>query len=394
MPTSIRRLGARSLRHRVVGSAWRRRERSRRIVTMTSTPSTRWTDSTTTAHGRDRANGRPRERSSAHATRNSGGLLPYVSTAPTVDDMDAIRAAMGVPTISYVGFSYGTYLGAVYADRYPNARARDGARRCSRSAQSYADGTIRPGRRLRRRPRRVPRLVRTTRTATSRATATRTRRSTDLTLSPRARDIPRRPCTARQRTLGPGEANIGVATALYAGRTGGRRSLHALSEPAQGDGSGCSRSRTRTPAAGPAATTTTRPTRSTRSVASTRPRRRRSPRFSDSPNAPNGPRRTSGRRPCGSVLPCTFWPAPSDRKVGPIRAPRARRRSSSSGRPTIPRRRTRGRRPSPELSSSRRLLTYVGEGHTAYGRGDSCVDAKVDRYLTAGVLPGAADRCG
>ncbi|WP_334666452.1 alpha/beta hydrolase, partial [Streptomyces cyaneofuscatus] len=37
------------------------------------------------------------------------------------------------------------------------------------------------------------------------------------------------------------------------------------------------------------------------------------------------------------------------------------------------------------------LLTYEGLGHTAYGRGDACVTAKVDAYLVKGerVRPGA-----
>src|SRR5205085_322249 len=41
------------------------------------------------------------------------------ATSDTVHDMDAIRAAIGEARISYMGFSYGTYLGARYADAYP-----------------------------------------------------------------------------------------------------------------------------------------------------------------------------------------------------------------------------------------------------------------------------------
>ena len=58
-------------------------------------------------------------------------LLPYLSTSATVDDMDSIRAALGEDQISYLGFSYGTYLGALYADKYPDrvrAMVLDGAR--------------------------------------------------------------------------------------------------------------------------------------------------------------------------------------------------------------------------------------------------------------------------
>ncbi len=35
-------------------------------------------------------------------------------------DMDSIRAALGVPKISYFGYSYGTYLGQVYATLFPH----------------------------------------------------------------------------------------------------------------------------------------------------------------------------------------------------------------------------------------------------------------------------------
>ena len=45
-----------------------------------------------------------------------------------------------------------------------------------------------------------------------------------------------------------------------------------------------------------------------------------------------------------------------------------------------------------ELESGH-LLTYVGEGHTAYGRGDDCIDTNVDRYLLARELPKPGTRC-
>jgi pimeloyl-ACP methyl ester carboxylesterase len=51
---------------------------------------------------------------------NSGDLLPFVGTPNVVADVEAIRVALGEPSISYLGFSYGTLLGALYADRYPN----------------------------------------------------------------------------------------------------------------------------------------------------------------------------------------------------------------------------------------------------------------------------------
>ncbi|MFF2848970.1 alpha/beta hydrolase [Streptomyces sp. NPDC058001] len=47
-------------------------------------------------------------------------LLPHLGTVSAVRDMDAIRAALGARTINYFGYSYGTYLGAVYGKLYPD----------------------------------------------------------------------------------------------------------------------------------------------------------------------------------------------------------------------------------------------------------------------------------
>ncbi|MEU5096928.1 alpha/beta hydrolase [Streptomyces sp. NPDC020996] len=46
-------------------------------------------------------------------------LLPYIDTVSAVRDMDSIRRALGAKRINYFGYSYGTYLGAVYAKLFP-----------------------------------------------------------------------------------------------------------------------------------------------------------------------------------------------------------------------------------------------------------------------------------
>ncbi|MET7473357.1 alpha/beta hydrolase [Streptomyces sp. NPDC005648] len=48
------------------------------------------------------------------------GVLPYINTIQAVQDMDSIRAATGRRKTSYFGYSYGTYLGAVYAKLFPH----------------------------------------------------------------------------------------------------------------------------------------------------------------------------------------------------------------------------------------------------------------------------------
>ncbi|TDB99335.1 alpha/beta hydrolase [Actinomadura sp. 7K534] len=50
--------------------------------------------------------------------------LPYVGTVNAARDMDILRAALGDDKLTYYGASYGTYLGAFYAEQFPkNFRA-------------------------------------------------------------------------------------------------------------------------------------------------------------------------------------------------------------------------------------------------------------------------------
>ncbi|GAB2714885.1 alpha/beta hydrolase [Streptomyces bullii] len=46
-------------------------------------------------------------------------VLPYIDTVSAVRDMDLIRQALGARKLNYFGYSYGTYLGAVYAKLFP-----------------------------------------------------------------------------------------------------------------------------------------------------------------------------------------------------------------------------------------------------------------------------------
>jgi pimeloyl-ACP methyl ester carboxylesterase len=46
-------------------------------------------------------------------------LAPFINTTNTARDMDRIREALGLAKVSFYGLSYGTVLGAVYADLFP-----------------------------------------------------------------------------------------------------------------------------------------------------------------------------------------------------------------------------------------------------------------------------------
>jgi pimeloyl-ACP methyl ester carboxylesterase len=66
----------------------------------------------------------------AQCEKNSGPLLPYVGTRDAARDMDVLRAALGEPKLTYLGKSYGTYLGTWYAQLFPGhvrALVLDGA---------------------------------------------------------------------------------------------------------------------------------------------------------------------------------------------------------------------------------------------------------------------------
>lgn len=59
-----------------------------------------------------------------------GTLLRFVGTTDAAKDMDDIRAALGDQKLTYLGFSYGTLLGATYAQEFPThvrALVLDGA---------------------------------------------------------------------------------------------------------------------------------------------------------------------------------------------------------------------------------------------------------------------------
>jgi len=56
----------------------------------------------------------------AACERQSGDLLPFVDTGSDARDMDLIRQAVGDAKLTYLGFSYGTFLGEWYAHLFPD----------------------------------------------------------------------------------------------------------------------------------------------------------------------------------------------------------------------------------------------------------------------------------
>jgi pimeloyl-ACP methyl ester carboxylesterase len=79
---------------------------------------------------------------------HNGDLLNHLSTANTARDLDRLRAAVGDQKLTYHGISYGTHLGAVYANLFPDrvrAMAFDGTLDFVGNATGHAgQGTTTP----------------------------------------------------------------------------------------------------------------------------------------------------------------------------------------------------------------------------------------------------------
>ena len=54
----------------------------------------------------------------------NGPILDHLKTTDSAKDMNSIREALGAKQINYYGFSYGTYLGQVFATMYPDKLRR------------------------------------------------------------------------------------------------------------------------------------------------------------------------------------------------------------------------------------------------------------------------------
>ena len=52
--------------------------------------------------------------------RYTGALLQHIDTLSVAKDLDVMRAADGDTKLNYLGYSYGTFIGEVYAQEFPN----------------------------------------------------------------------------------------------------------------------------------------------------------------------------------------------------------------------------------------------------------------------------------
>ena len=295
--------------------------------------------------------------------------------------MDSIRAALGEEQISYLGFSYGTYIGALYADKYPDrvrAMVLDGAVDPSLGFEELArdqgvgfDGALNAF------------LDDCERNGCGFGGDDPHRAFTRLMAQIEAESLPGE-VDGEERTLGPGEADIGVAEALYGGVPAWPDLARALNDAARGDGSrllALSDGYTDRHTGGdydnlqeaffgiscldsPAPPPEEFPAMAARSEAA-------APVF--------------GGTTVWLGVPCAYWPVPATGVPAPIAA---------AGAPPIMVIGTTNDPATPlkwaqSLASqleSGHLVVWQGEGHTAVGQ-SRCVDGAVDDYLVDLAVP-------
>jgi pimeloyl-ACP methyl ester carboxylesterase len=168
-------------------------------------------------------------------SRASGAILPHVSTRNTARDLDRLRAALGDDQLSFLGESYGSYLGTLYASLFPH-RARalvlDGAIDPGGDATSVALGQARGFERA---------LGAFLRDCAGRSTCAfqhrgRPRRAYDA-LRARAARKPLSTSRDGDRTVNATRFDAAVLEALYRGSAGWAGLARALSDAERGDAS-------------------------------------------------------------------------------------------------------------------------------------------------------------
>jgi pimeloyl-ACP methyl ester carboxylesterase len=99
-----------------------------------------------------------------------------------------------------------------------------------------------------------------------------------------------------------------------------------------------------------------------------------------------------GKAWVANLSSCTSWPVPANQTAHPITAPGAAPILvvGTTRDPATPYNNAQAL--ARQLQSGR-LLTWDGDGHTAYGQGSACIDNAVDHYLLEGRLPRVGTIC-
>jgi pimeloyl-ACP methyl ester carboxylesterase len=314
----------------------------------------------------------------------SGAELPYVSTVDAARDMDVLRQALGDAKLTYLGGSYGTFLGATYASLFPThvrAMVLDGD---IDPALPVVDELNQQSAGLEAQLQQFIASCRTTPSCAWRPASL----SALENLVSRVRANPL-PVGHTGRTVGPAEVLFGSAAALYAPYLWPTLAT-ALEQATNGNGTGLLQlfdgymrrapngSYTNLFEIYPAVYCLDWPAPTIAQIQAAAP-------------AAEAAAPLFGLQNLYSELDCSVWPVSATGKVGPISAAGSPPILvvGSTGDPVTPYQWSQAL--ARELADAV-LLTRVGDGHTAYGA-SSCIRTHVDQYLIGLVLPPAGTRC-
>jgi len=315
-------------------------------------------------------------------------LTPHVSTAAVARDLDVLRAALGDRRLTYLGKSYGTFLGATYAERFPRRVGRlvldgqlDPALTSAEIAAGQAEGFHRAFRAY------LGWCLRRSCPFTGSVDAAQEQvaQLLDRVDARPLRGEARRPVTQSLLVLG-------IAAALYDEGSWPLLS-RAFREAVRGAGSTFLALADFYSDRGPGGRYTTNAIEVQYAVnCLDRPEATTLDEFRAEAAAVAESSPVFGPFIAWSGLPCATWPVPPVGSPHPVVAAGARPILvvGTTRDPATPYRWAVSTARSLE---SGRLLTYVGDGHTAYRRGSACVDRAVDAFLLSGSLPRVGERC-
>jgi pimeloyl-ACP methyl ester carboxylesterase len=322
-------------------------------------------------------------------------LLRHVSTVEAARDMDIVRAALGDKKLNFVGASYGTFLGATYAGLFPD-----------RAGRLVLDGAMDPSL-----PARRLNLEQTAGFETAfRSFAKDCVRQTDCPLGGKGSSpeqvgknlkaffdkLDARPAAtgaAGGRKLTESLATTGVIAAMYDEGSWEQLREALTTAMKENDGSGllalsdgyyerdADGAYSNLMFANAAVNCLDLPP----SFATPEEVRRALPEFEKASPV-------FGEGLAWSALNCAYWPVHATGEPHRIEAKGAAPIVvvGTTRDPATPYRWARAL--AGQLSSGR-LLTYEGDGHTAYGRGSSCIDRTINAYLLRGTPPTDGKRC-
>ncbi len=324
--------------------------------------------------------------------RNAGELLAAVTTENAARDLERLRAALGDERLTYVGFSYGTFLGAAYAAAFPqHVRALvldaavdpslDLAGRLAGQAASFEGALDRFLADCARRP------------ACTFHQGGRPAQAFERIVA----GLQRAPLPAIAvgggRTATESSAWTAILGALYTPGFGWPYLAEALQLAAQGDGSLLLAASDALEGRKPDGEYTNLVEANTAIDCADEPGPSDPAAFDRLAAQLAAPAPRVGRVLAYSGLICATWP---------VRSMRRPARLAIGGLPPVVVVGATGDPATPyawavslaKQLGSGVLLTRRGEGHTSYGRGDTCIDGAVDAYLLRLAPPKAGTVCG